>query len=184
MHNIQALTAALLLTVSQATYQIQAHVAASTQVPSQVDVTSENRVKFTPASANPVQVQAKPLPDFETEVLAPLRVAQETAKKAALAKLAAQRKPLNVGGGKLFGPVTGDIWYQLRLCEAGNDYRRNSGNGYYGAYQFSISSWNNFKGYARADLAPPEIQDMKAQETQARRGWYPWPSCARKLGLI
>src|SRR3954447_14212085 len=36
--------------------------------------------------------------------------------------------------------ATGDVWARLRSCEAGGNYARNSGNGYYGAYQFSAST--------------------------------------------
>lgn len=186
MHNIRVFSAVLLLTLTQATQHLPSFVAASAKVPSQADVSTNILVKFTTANVNPLVIQAKPKPDFDTEILAPLRAAQETEKKAAeaarLAKLRA--KVANVGGGKLFGPATGDIWYQLRLCEAGNDYARNSGNGYYGAYQFSISSWGSYGGYSRPDLAPPAVQDAKAQATQAARGWTPWPACARRLGLL
>lgn len=72
---------------------------------------------------------------------------------------------------------------KLRGCEAGGKYDRNSGNGYYGAYQFDIGTWGNYGGYARADLAPPEVQDQKTWETYKRRGWAPWPGCTKKLGL-
>src|SRR5579884_204912 len=35
-------------------------------------------------------------------------------------------------------PVDGnDVWARIRHCEAGGNYGHNSGNGYYGAYQFS-----------------------------------------------
>ena len=76
-----------------------------------------------------------------------------------------------------------DALARLRSCEAGGRYDRNSGNGYYGAYQFNISTWANYAGYNRPDLAPPEIQDQKATETYNRRGWQPWPGCTKKLGL-
>lgn len=77
--------------------------------------------------------------------------------------------------------ATDDGWAKLRFCEAGGDYSRNSGNGYYGAYQFDISTWGGYGGYARADLAPPAVQDAKALETYARRGASPWPVCGRYL---
>lgn len=80
--------------------------------------------------------------------------------------------------------IPDNAWYRLRMCEAGGRYDRNSGNGYYGAYQFDISTWNNYGGYYYPHEAPPAVQDAKAADTQARRGWYPWPTCARKLGLI
>lgn len=76
-----------------------------------------------------------------------------------------------------------DALARLRMCEAGGKYDRNSGNGYYGAYQYDISTWANYQGYPRADLAPPEVQDQKVYETYKRRGWQPWPSCRIKLGL-
>lgn len=72
---------------------------------------------------------------------------------------------------------------QLRGCEAGGNYARNSGNGYYGAYQYDISTWANYQSYSRADLAPGPVQDQKAWETYQRRGWAPWPACSAKLGL-
>ena len=102
--------------------------------------------------------------------------AQAAAEEAAKAKNRVKVLPLA-------GPVTGDVWYLLRMCESGNTYNRNSGNHYYGAYQYDIGTWGNYMGYARADLAPPEVQDAKARETQAARGWSPWPACSRKLGL-
>jgi hypothetical protein len=122
-------------------------------------------------------------PNFDTEVLQPLR-AQQAAEAAAEAAKAAAAKPKIVLAHQVIGPVTGDVWYRLRLCESGNDYAKNTGNGYYGAYQYDISTWNNYGGYSRPDLAPASVQDAKAQADQARRGWSPWPACARKLGLM
>ena len=51
---------------------------------------------------------------------------------------------------------------KLRSCEGG--YTSNTGNGYYGAYQFDIKTWGGFGGYANAAEAPPEVQDQKAWE--------------------
>lgn len=79
---------------------------------------------------------------------------------------------------------SGDVWAKLRNCEAGGNYATNTGNGYYGAYQFSIGTWNSMgTAYARADLAPPEVQDDAARRLQARSGWGQWPACSRGLGL-
>lgn len=88
-----------------------------------------------------------------------------------------------IGGQVGFTGAFQDALAQLRQCEAGGHYDRNSGNGYYGAYQYDISTWANYMGYARADLAPPDVQDQKAWETYKRRGWTPWPACSKKLGL-
>jgi uncharacterized protein YabE (DUF348 family) len=60
-------------------------------------------------------------------------------------------------------PLSGSLsqWlYKLRMCESHGNYQINTGNGYYGAYQFSAGTWNSLNtGYARADLAPPSVQD-------------------------
>lgn len=95
------------------------------------------------------------------------------------------KEQVEVVGAKTAG-VDGDFaaaLARLRSCEAGGNYTRNSGNGYYGAYQYDISTWANYGGFARADLAPPAVQDQKAWETYKRRGWQPWPGCRAKLSL-
>lgn len=128
-----------------------------------------------------VRVVSPPLPNFDTDVLQPLRANQAAAAEAA--RIAAQAKR-TVTLKKVAAPANGDILAQLRYCEAGGIYDRNSGNGYYGAYQYSISTWNNYGGYARADLAPAAVQDEKAMLDIARRGYSPWPACASRLGLL
>lgn len=70
---------------------------------------------------------------------------------------------------------------RLRSCEG--SYSSNTGNGYYGAYQFDIGTWGGYKGYPHAAAAPPKVQDEKAWETYQRRGWQPWPSCRISQGL-
>jgi hypothetical protein len=76
-----------------------------------------------------------------------------------------------------------DVWARLRQCESGGNYASNTGNGYYGAYQASHSTWGGYAGYSDAHLAPPAVQDEWARALHARRGWQPWPACSRKLGL-
>lgn len=70
---------------------------------------------------------------------------------------------------------------RLRSCEG--SYTSNTGNGYYGAYQYDIQTWGNYQGYPNAAVAPPAVQDQKVWETYQRRGWQPWPSCSRSEGL-
>jgi len=71
----------------------------------------------------------------------------------------------------------------LGSCEAGNNPARNSGNGYYGAFQFSYGTWKSMNtGYERADLAPLEVQKAAVRQLLNRSSIYnQFPGCARKL---
>ncbi len=73
-------------------------------------------------------------------------------------------------------------WYQLRMCESTNRYTINTGNGYYGAYQFDQSTWESVGGTGRPDRASPAEQDYRALILYRERGWEPW-TCARIVGL-
>lgn len=70
----------------------------------------------------------------------------------------------------------------LRQCESGGNYSDNTGNGYYGAYQFSISTWQHLGFPGVPSESPPQVQD-RAASLLARGGWYSWPECALVLGL-
>lgn len=94
------------------------------------------------------------------------------------------KKQVEIVGTKASNTFSGsfaDALARLRSCEG--SYTTNTGNGYYGAYQFDIGTWGNYGGYPNAAAAPPAVQDEKAWLTYQRRGWNPWPSCARSQGL-
>jgi hypothetical protein len=79
-----------------------------------------------------------------------------------------------------------DWLLKLRMCESGGNYQINTGNGYYGAYQFSLATWNHWNtGYARADLAPPAVQDATIiKNTNASVGLSTQnPGCYRSTGI-
>ena len=80
--------------------------------------------------------------------------------------------------------VTGDIWGALARCESGGNATAVSGSGrYFGAFQFSIGTWQSL-GYSGNPIDHPyETQLAAAQKLQARSGWGQWPVCAGKLGL-
>lgn len=94
------------------------------------------------------------------------------------------KKQIEIAGAKLtntFSGSFGEALARLRSCEG--SYTSNTGNGYYGAYQYDIQTWGGYQGYPNAAVAPPAVQDQKVWETYQRRGWNPWPSCSRSLGL-
>jgi hypothetical protein len=74
------------------------------------------------------------------------------------------------------------------MREGGDNYSEDTGNGYYGTYQFLPGTWDNavtgagYPQYAngRADLAPPAVQDAAAQWLESQDGFRPWstaPGC-------
>jgi len=71
----------------------------------------------------------------------------------------------------------------LRECESGDDYQLDTGNGYYGAYQFSLSTWYSLGETGLPSAAPPRVQDAAAYRLYEQDGWSPWPTCAAMLGL-
>ena len=81
------------------------------------------------------------------------------------------------------GTPLGGVWAELRHCESGGNYAEDTGNGYYGAYQFSPITWTALGFPGLPSNASPAMQDQAAQELQARSGWGQWPACSRKLGL-
>lgn len=87
------------------------------------------------------------------------------------------------------GPLSEEQITFLGTCEAGMNPARNSGNGYYGAFQFSYGTWKSMNtGYERADMAPIEVQKDAVQRLLQRSSIYTqFPGCARKMhaqGLI
>jgi hypothetical protein len=82
----------------------------------------------------------------------------------------------SAGGGN----GSAGVWAKLRNCESHGNYGSNTGNGYYGAYQFSAPTWRSMNtGYEYAHLAPADVQDDAAMRLQQRSGWGQWPVCSR-----
>ena len=81
------------------------------------------------------------------------------------------------------GAVGPGLLASLRACESGGNYGADTGNGYYGAYQFTLGTWRSLGLGGLPNQAAPAVQDQAAQTLAARRGWGQWPGCARRLGL-
>jgi len=77
----------------------------------------------------------------------------------------------------------GDVWWALALCESGGDPTKNTGNGFYGAFQFVLSTWRSLGYEGNPTEYSYETQREAAITLQARSGWSQWPACSRKLGL-
>jgi hypothetical protein len=81
------------------------------------------------------------------------------------------RAPAPAGGG------AGGALAAIRSCESGGNYSTNTGNGFYGAYQFTQSSWEAVGGSGNPAAASPAEQDKRAAMLLARSGAGNWPVC-------
>jgi hypothetical protein len=73
----------------------------------------------------------------------------------------------------------------IRNCESGGDYSLNTGNGYYGAYQFAAATWTGLGESGLPSSAPASTQDAAAFQLYQRAGdsFTAWPTCAAIIGL-
>jgi resuscitation-promoting factor RpfB len=78
---------------------------------------------------------------------------------------------------------SGSVWDKLAQCESGGNWSINTGNGYYGGLQFSLSTWRAHGGSGMPHNASREEQIRIAKKVQASQGWGAWPACSAKLGL-
>jgi hypothetical protein len=109
------------------------------------------------------------------------RLARAAARRRALL-VALRRREVAVVRHRLYTPA-GGVWAQLRACESGGNYTENTGNGYYGAYQFLPSTWWSLGFTGLPNQAPPAVQDRAARMLLERQGWGAWPACSQMLGL-
>ncbi|RIQ27118.1 resuscitation-promoting factor [Jiangella rhizosphaerae] len=87
-------------------------------------------------------------------------------------------------GGDSGDDVDGGVWDRLAQCESGGNWSINTGNGYYGGLQFSLSTWRAFGGSGYPHENSKAEQIRIAEKVRDNRGGYgDWPACARSLGL-
>ncbi|MFI9583833.1 transglycosylase family protein [Streptomyces sp. NPDC052236] len=102
---------------------------------------------------------------------------------------------LTVGGAGIALPLVGagmanaasvDVWEKVAGCESTNNWKINTGNGYYGGLQFSQSTWEAYGGRQfapRADLASKDQQIAIAEKVLKAQGPQAWPHCSDQAGL-
>ena len=67
----------------------------------------------------------------------------------------------------------------IASCESGGDPTADTGNGFYGKYQFTESTWASVGGTGNPAAASEAEQDERAAMLYAREGATPWPVCGR-----
>ncbi len=74
-------------------------------------------------------------------------------------------------------------WDRLAQCEASGNWHIDTGNGYYGGLQFSMSTWRGHGGSGNPAAASKSTQIRIGERVLASQGWGAWPACSAKLGL-
>ncbi len=93
---------------------------------------------------------------------------------------------VNVGTKEVAANFAGGstVWDRLANCESGGNWAINTGNGYYGGLQFSLSTWRAYGGSGYPHQASRETQIAIATKVRDASGGYgAWPHCASVLGL-
>jgi hypothetical protein len=67
----------------------------------------------------------------------------------------------------------------IAACESGGNPATNTGNGFYGKYQFTLSTWQSVGGTGNPAAASEAEQNRRAAMLYAREGAAPWPVCGR-----
>jgi resuscitation-promoting factor RpfB len=76
---------------------------------------------------------------------------------------------------------TGPNWPALARCESGNNPRAVNPSGFYGLYQFSVSTWQAVGGSGNPIDASRWEQTKRAWILYRRSGSSPWPVCGANL---
>jgi resuscitation-promoting factor RpfB len=72
------------------------------------------------------------------------------------------------------------ILERIAECESGGDPTMDTGNGYFGKYQFSRATWRSVGGRGNPARASESEQDRRALRLYRREGTKPWPVCGRQ----
>jgi LysM repeat protein len=75
------------------------------------------------------------------------------------------------------------VWDRLAQCESTGNWSINTGNGFYGGLQFTLSSWRAVGGSGYPHQASKAEQIARAERLLDLQGWNAWPACSAKLGL-
>jgi hypothetical protein len=107
----------------------------------------------------------------------PLRSQVVRAPVAEIVKVGTKSRPAPA-------PVTSSgsgVWDRIAACESGGNWAANTGNGYYGGLQFTISTWQAYGGSGRPDQNSREAQIAVAERVRAAEGGYgAWPVCGAR----
>lgn len=123
------------------------------------------------------QLVSRPIPANASEAVT------TSLAKSATSSAASSASQISVQAALPVETVDGGVWDRLARCESGGNWSIDSGNGYYGGLQFSVTSWRGVGGSGSPANASKADQISRAEILLARQGWGAWPACTSKLGL-
>ncbi len=89
------------------------------------------------------------------------------------------------GGGLLTGAAAAasDVnWDAIAQCESSGNWSINTGNGYFGGLQFTLSTWRANGGVGNPANATREQQIAVAERVLVSQGIGAWPVCGKYAG--
>jgi len=89
--------------------------------------------------------------------------------------------PLTAFAAPASAATTGQ-WDAVAQCESGGNYAINTGNGFYGGLQFTLSTWAAYGGRGAPQNASRSAQIAVAERVLAGQGKGAWPVCGTGLG--
>jgi uncharacterized protein YabE (DUF348 family) len=95
------------------------------------------------------------------------------------------KQPVNevvsVGTKSLPSSAASLNWAALANCESGGNPSENTGNGFYGMYQFTIGTWDSLGGSGLPSNASAATQTALAEKLYSEAGAGQWPVCGHYL---
>jgi Transglycosylase-like domain len=76
-------------------------------------------------------------------------------------------------------PAASPMLEAIAACESGGNPSTDTGNGFYGKYQFTQQTWQSVGGSGNPAQASEAEQDRRAARLYAQSGASPWPVCGR-----
>jgi hypothetical protein len=76
-------------------------------------------------------------------------------------------------------PAASPVLEAIAACESGGDPTTDTGNGFYGKYQFTLETWAAVGGSGNPAHASEAEQDRRAAILYDQAGPSPWPVCGR-----
>jgi len=80
---------------------------------------------------------------------------------------------------RLNAPTASPTMQAIAQCESGGNPATDTGNGFYGKYQFTLATWQAVGGSGNPAQAPEAEQDRRAAMLYASAGAGQWPVCGR-----